>query len=210
MWFLKFLTLISIVTLYASKGYPANAGPYLAVNSREDLLKSQSKRLKGSLDLNAVTIEGISLASSTLEDAIKKFGKSAINVDDDSSFVCFKGYDDTLIRFNSGIMSLKDHGILSIDLHSANEKVSYLKSCINSDKVSSKIRLKNGIGLLITPSEITKRMKKPSYSGSKLIVYRYDETGKDEGRETETSSGIEFYINNDKVTRISLYSITSY
>lgn len=135
--------------------------------------------IQGELKNNELTVFGIIVGTSTLNDAKKVVGGDIIGNSgkgpNEVSYLCFMDSSGNILAYeSSGAMGGSDLTITSAFILASGEKYTFKKECKKSTKQFANIEI--GAGLMIgTSVESVKKIKgTPSYLSKSEIIYLYN------------------------------------
>lgn len=156
---------------------------------------------------NYLSLSGIVIGTTTLEDVTTIFGKSKPYKPDSKNYspdlICYlSNKDDTAVIFQSG--PLGGWSVVTAILIGRSQFMDVSK-CAVSHLVRREKMIINGISLDSKFSVIQYHIGKPTFHESSFIAYRYQDTAVNNNMLFDISSGLEFELENDEILWFRVY-----
>lgn len=157
-----------------------------------------------------LTIQGITLAKTTLNEVKAKFKSKEIYHQGDAGetlyALCFKTANGSTIAFESGEMGGADHTIDAISINSPSTPYRLNKICEKSSAFKGKLTI-NGLSLGMSPDLIKTLKGKPTKSENDYLEYSYNFQEKTEKGTKDTTSDLKIEFKNSAASEIKVSKI---
>ncbi|MBC7540661.1 MAG: hypothetical protein H7281_17710 [Bacteriovorax sp.] len=153
-----------------------------------------------------LSILGITIGKSTLEDVKSKFKSKDIYYQGDAGeslyVLCYKSSNGSTIAFESGETGGNAHTVSTISINGTKVPYRLNKICEKTSLIRSKLVI-NGISLGMSPDLIKRLKGKPSKQSANSLLYQFEIQEKNEKRQLDIISRLEIEFNQDIVSALT-------
>lgn len=160
-----------------------------------------------------LTVLGITLGKSTMEEVKKKFGAKEIYQEDegkDMNYVlCFKGPGNMIVAFQSDSLGGPDHLVNSILLSGPAAHLDFARLCQKTTLIKDRPSIA-GLTLGMSPDLIKARLGRPSsMNNNTSMAYQFLVQEKTEKGEKDVSSSLDIFFQQSAAVQIRAYKLES-